>query len=311
LSVQKLMSIYERFKSKGPSGFGYGSTAEEVTAGLSLVGKTMLVTGCNSGLGQETLRVLALRGARVIGTARTFGKAQQACAAVGGQNVALACDLSNPASVHACVTAIIATGVQLDAIICNAGIMGLPKLELAHGYELQFFTNHVGHFILVNGLLEQLSATGRVVMVSSAAHSQAAKGGIEFDNLDGSKGYGAWRQYGQSKFANILFAKELARRFVGTQRTANAVHPGIIKTNLARHNLGARVFYEILSPIVLKTLPQGAATQVYVATDPALATVSGKYFADCNITAPRADAEDPGIANSLWKISEQIADAVL
>ena len=172
---------------------------------------------------------------------------RQACAAVGGQNVALACDLSNPASVHACVTAIIATGVQLDAIICNAGIMGLPKLELAHGYELQFFTNHVGHFILVNGLLEQLSATGRVVMVSSAAHNQAPKGGIEFDNLDGSKGYGAWRQYGQSKFANILFAKELARRFVGTQRTANAVHPGIIKTNLARHNLGARVFYEPLA----------------------------------------------------------------
>ena len=304
------MSLYELFKSKGPSGFGYGSTAEEVTAGLSLEGKTMLVTGCNSGLGQETLRVLALRGARVIGTARTFGKAHQACEAVGGQTVALACDLSDPASVHACIAAVMAVGIQLDAIICNAGIMGLPKLERAHGYELQFFTNHIGHFILVNGLIEQLSAAGRVVMLSSAAHVQAAKGGIEFDNLDGSKGYGAWRQYGQSKFANILFAKELSHRFVGTQRTANAVHPGIIKTNLARHNQLARFFYDLIGPIVLKTVPQGAATQVYVATSPALATVSGKYFADCNIAAPRADAEDPAIAKNLWKTSEQIARAV-
>jgi WW domain-containing oxidoreductase len=304
------LSIFERFKSKGPSGFGYGSTAEEVTAGLSLVGRTMLVTGCNSGLGQETLRVLALRGARVIGTARTFGKAQQACASVSGQNVALACELSNPASVRACVAAIIATGVQLDAIICNAGIMGLPKLERAHGYELQFFTNHIGHFILVNGLLEQLSATGRVVMLSSAAHTQAAKGGIEFDNLDGSKGYSAWRQYGQSKFANLLFAKELARCFAGTQRTANAVHPGVIKTNLARHNLGARLFFDVLGPIALKTVPQGAATQVYVASSPALATVSGKYFADCNIANPRPDAEDPATSKLLWKISEQIAETV-
>ena len=304
------MSLYELFKSKGPSGFGYGSTAEEVTAGLSLEGKTMLVTGCNSGLGQETLRVLALRGARVIGTARTFGKAHQACEAVGGQTVALACDLSDPASVHACIAAVMAVGIQLDAIICNAGIMGLPKLERAHGYELQFFTNHIGHFILVNGLIEQLSAAGRVVMLSSAAHVQAAKGGIEFDNLDGSKGYGAWRQYGQSKFANILFAKELSHRFVGTQRTANAVHPGIIKTNLARHNQLARFFYDLIGPIVLKTVPQGAATQVYVATSPALATVSGKYFVDCNIAAPRADAEDPAIAKNLWKTSEQIARAV-
>jgi NAD(P)-dependent dehydrogenase (short-subunit alcohol dehydrogenase family) len=304
------LSIYEHFKSNGPSGFGYGSTAEEVTAGLSLVGKTMLVTGCNSGLGQETLRVLALRGARVIGTARTLGKAQQACQAVSGQNVALACELSNPASVRACVLAIIAAGLQLDAIICNAGIMGLPKLERAHGYELQFFTNHIGHFILVNGLVEQLSATGRVVILSSAAHTQAPKGGIEFDNLDGSKGYGAWRQYGQSKFANILFAKELARRFAGTERTANAVHPGIIKTNIARHTLGARLFFDVLGPIMLKTVPQGAATQVYVATSPTLTTVSGQYFADCNITAPRTDAEDPATAKNLWKISEQIAETV-
>jgi NAD(P)-dependent dehydrogenase (short-subunit alcohol dehydrogenase family) len=304
------MSLIQLFKSNGPSGFGYGSTAEDVTAGISLTGKTMLVTGCNSGLGLETLRVLSLRGARVVGTARTLEKASQACQSVTGQTLPLACELSDPASVRACVAAIVAQGIKLDAIICNAGIMALPKLQLAHGYELQFFTNHIGHFILVTGLTDQLTDTGRVVMVSSMAHTQAKKGGIAFDNLDGSKGYSGWREYGQSKFANILLAKELARRFTGTNRAANALHPGIIFTNLSRHNVLGTVFYTLLGPIISKTVPQGAATQVYVATSPALAMVSGKYFVDCNVAAPRADAEDAATAKRLWEVSEEIAGRV-
>jgi WW domain-containing oxidoreductase len=304
------MSLYQLFKGKGPSGFGYGSTAEDVTAGLSLAGKTMLVTGCNSGLGRETLRTLALRGARVIGTARTLEKASEACAIAAGQAIPLACELSEPSSVRACVAAVIMAGYQLDAVICNAGIMALPKLQLAYGYELQFFTNHMGHFILVTGLMGQLAATARVVMLSSTAHTQAKRGGIEFDNLDGSKGYGPWRMYGQSKFANILFAKELARRFAGTQRTANAVHPGVIRTNLIRHNAILSVVMNAIEPLFLKSVPQGAATQVYVATNPALAAVSGKYFADCNIATPRADAENPQTAAKLWDVSEQISRSV-
>jgi WW domain-containing oxidoreductase len=304
------MSLYQHLKPNGPSGFGYGSTAQDVTAGLSLAGKTMLVTGCNSGLGQETLRVLALRGAKVVGTARTLEKAREACASVTGQTVPLACDLSEPASVRACIASTIADGAKLDAIICNAGIMALPTLQLSHGYESQFFTNHIGHFILVTGLIEQLTAAGRVVMVSSSAHKQAKPGGIEFDNLDGSKGYGPWRQYGQSKFANILFAKELAQRFAGTQRTANALHPGVIRTNLIRHNAMLGAFMQVINPLFLKSVPQGAATQVYLAAHPSLATVTGKYFADCNITAPRPDAEDPVAAKKLWEVSEQIAKAV-
>jgi WW domain-containing oxidoreductase len=306
------MSLYERFKSNGPSGFGYGSTAEEVTKGLSLAGRTMLVTGCNSGLGRETLRVLALRGARVVGTARTVEKAREACQAVGGDTVPFACELSDPDSVRACVAAIVAQGIRLDAVVCNAGIMALPKLERAHGYELQFFTNHIGHFLLVTGLLEQLTPTGRVVMVSSGAHLQAPKGGIEFDNLDGSKGYNSWRAYGQSKFANILFAKELARRFAGTQRTANALHPGVIQTNLARHmNPFLAGILSAAGPLFLKSIAQGAATQVYVATRPELAAVSGKYFADCNVAAPRADAENEAAARKLWEVSERIASSVV
>lgn len=306
------MSLYQLFKSNGPSGFGYGSTAEQVTEGLSLAGKTMLVTGCNSGLGRETLRVLSMRGARVVGTARTVEKAREACQGSGsGETVPLACELSDPASVRACVAAVVERGIRLDAIVCNAGIMALPKRELAHGYELQFFTNHIGHFILVTGLLEQLTAGGRVVMLSSGAHSMAPKGGIEFDHLDGSKSYSSWRAYGQSKFANLLFAKELARRFAGTERTANAVHPGVIVTNLWRHmNPAARATLGAVMPLFLKTVPQGAATQVYVATSPALASVSGKYFADCNITPPRPDSEDPATAKKLWDVSEEIAVAV-
>jgi WW domain-containing oxidoreductase len=301
------MSLYQHFKSRGPSGFGYGSTAEEVTEGLSLAGKTMLVTGSSSGLGQETLRVLALRGARVVGTARTLEKAREACKAGGAQAVPLACELSDPSSVRACAAAVVAAGIRLDAIVCNAGIMALPKRELSHGIELQFFTNHIGHFILVTGLLNQLTATGRVVMLSSGAHSMAPKGGIEFDNLDASKSYSPWRAYGQSKFANLLFAKELARRFVGSERTANAVHPGVIPTNLSRHmNPVMRAVLGALVPLFLKTVQQGAATQVYVATHPALANVSGKYFADCNVASPRADAENAETAKKLWDVSEQI-----
>jgi NAD(P)-dependent dehydrogenase (short-subunit alcohol dehydrogenase family) len=299
------MSIYELFTSKGPSGFGYGSTAEQVTAGLSLRGKTMLVTGCNSGLGYETMRVLALRGARVVGTARTVGKAKEACDSVQGETVPVACELSDPASVRACVAAVQGGGLRLDAIICNAGIMALPTLQKAYGYELQFFTNHIGHFILVTGLLDQLTETGRVVMLSSTAHRRAPEGGIQFDNLDGSKGYNDWANYGQSKFANILFARELSRRLAGTERTANAVHPGVIKTNLTRHSSLASIGFAIAGPLALKSIPQGAATQVYVATHPTLAAVTGRYFADCNLAPTRPDVTDV-LARRLWDVSETI-----
>lgn len=301
------MSLYAMLQKNGPSGFGYGSTAKQVTQGLSLTGKTYLVTGCNSGLGEEALRVLTLRGGRVVGTARTVEKAKAACDAAKGDTIPLACELSDPKSVRACVEEVKRQGLKLDAIICNAGIMALPKLEQAFGYELQFFTNHIGHFILVTGLLEQLTDTGRVVMVSSEAHRRAPKEGIQFDNLSGARGYGAWASYGQSKLANLLFAKELARRFAGTQKTANALHPGVIRTNLGRHmNAAAWFLFGIVGPLALKSVAEGAATEVFVATHPSVATVSGQYFADCNVGRARRDAEDPELARKLWEVSEKI-----
>ena len=163
----------------------------------------------------------------------------------------------------------------------------------------------------MTGLLDRLTDTGRVVMLSSAAHERAPKAGIELDNLDGARSYGAWTAYGQSKIANLLFAKELSRRFAGTTKTANAVHPGVIATNLTRSmNPIAATAMRIAEPLFLKTIPQGAATQVYVAVHPDAAKVSGEYWADCNLKTPRRDANDTALANKLWEASERIAREV-
>jgi NAD(P)-dependent dehydrogenase (short-subunit alcohol dehydrogenase family) len=301
------MSILSIVSRNGPTGFGYSSTAEDVTSGVSLAGKTILVTGCNSGLGLEAMRVLALRGAHVIGTLRTQDKAAAAGRSIGGATTGLECELSDPKSVRACIAAIQQQGFRLDAIIANAGIMALPKLETGFGYELQFFTNHIGHFMLVTGLLDSLKPDGRVVMLSSALHKSAPVGGIDFDNLDGKKGYKPWTFYGQSKMANLLFAKELARRFQPGGQTAYAVHPGVILTNLSR-NMGsaAQMIYNAVGPLFTKTIPQGAATEVFCAANPKAAKFSGEYLADCNVAKPRADANNPVTAQILWDLSESI-----
>lgn len=305
------MSLVSMFKGKGPNGFGYGSTAEDVTEGLDLSGRTILLTGCNSGIGKETLRVLANRGAHVIAAARTLEKAQAACNEVGGETTPVACELSEPASVQACAAQVIALGRPLDAIICNAGIMALPTLNQKFGYELQFFTNHIGHFMLVTSLLDSLAAKGRVVMVSSDAHHRAPREGIQFDNLTGEREYGALANYGQSKLANLLFANHLAKRLEGTGKTANSLHPGVIHTNLARSmNPIAKGALAIAAPLVLKSVAEGAATQCYLAVHPNVEGVAGKYFSDCNVGKSSRHGRDVEMAAKLWEVSEQIAAKV-
>ena len=301
------MSLIALFKRSGPSGFGYGSTAAEVSEGLDLSGQTFLVTGSNSGLGLETMRVLATRGAHVIAAARTEAKAAAAIASLGVDATPVACELSEPSSVRACVEAVAGLGRRLDGIIANAGIMALPKLEQRCGYELQFFTNHIGHFILVTGLLGCLSERGRVVILSSSAHAAAPHDvGIEFDNLSGERDYKPWKAYGQSKLANLLFARQLATRLPPGQ-TANAVHPGVINTNLGRHMPKLMMLpFALVSPLVLKTIPQGAATQTYVATHPSLAQVSGEYFADANVAESTRHGRDMALAQKLWAVTEDI-----
>jgi NAD(P)-dependent dehydrogenase (short-subunit alcohol dehydrogenase family) len=302
------MSLVSMIKGRsGASGFGYASTAEEVTQGLDLTGKTVLITGVGSGLGAESARVLAMRGARVLGAARTKEKAAEACRSLGNGAMPLGCELSDPASVRACVAEVVQLGIPVDVLLCNAGVMALPKREVLHGQELQFLTNHIGHFILVTGLLGTLSERGRVVMLSSGAHHRAPEVGIDFEDLTLQKSYSPWGAYGQSKLANLLFAKSLAKRLSGTSQTANAVHPGVIATNLWRHmNVVARVAAPVAAAVAMKNMQQGAATQCYVATHPSLASVSGEYFADCNIEKPSRHARNEAMAEKLWEVTEEI-----
>ena len=308
-------SLLAEIISKTPpsNDFGDESTAELVTEGIDLTGKTFAITGCNSGLGFETMRVLALRGAHVIGIARTQAKADTACAAIDGETTPMFLDLAEWDSVVDCAERIRALDIPLDGLITNAGIMALPELELTNGVERQFAVNHLGHFILINQLQEPVLAApqGRFVVLSSMAHRQA-KNGIEFDNLDGSKDYVPWTAYGQSKLANALCSLELAKRIEHTNATSNSVHPGVINTNLGKYLPAWQQWAgKYLGWMFMKDIPEGAATTCYVATSPDLVGVRGFYFADCNVKLSGADKTSPYLydremASKLWTVSEEI-----
>jgi len=298
------------------SSFNADSTTLEVTEGLDLTGKTALITGCNSGLGFETMRVLSMRGASIIGAARTLEKAEAACAQLSGETFAVACELTDLSSVAACGSTVRSLNKPIDMLILNAGIMALPELEQVNGIEKQLFVNHVGHFALTSYLLDQVKAAnqGRVVVVSSSGHTFAPEAGIEFDNLSGERGYEPWKMYGTSKLANGLFALELNKRLAdsNSNTTANTVHPGIINTNLGRHfPWWQRIAANLFGWAFMKSTEAGAATQTYVATAPALADTSGYYFADCNPITPDPRMLDEAQAAELWRVSEQIADGYL
>jgi NAD(P)-dependent dehydrogenase (short-subunit alcohol dehydrogenase family) len=304
------MSLLALIKgTRGDTGYGFASTAADVCAALDLSGATILITGVNSGLGLESARVLGGRGAHILGLARSREKASAALGQLGIQGTPIACELSEPASVRAAVDEVKNLGRPIDVLLANAGIMALPKLQQAHGYELQFFTNHIGHFILTTGLLDCLTDRGRVVVLSSAGHNFAPREGIQFDNLSGTKGYSGWRAYGQSKLANVLFVRALAKRLAGSGRTANAVHPGGIETNLGRHMDSPlmRIIGGSLGWIGMKTLGQGAATQCYVAAHPGAAGITGEYWADCNVARTSVHGRDDALAERLWQVSEEIA----
>ena len=321
-----MMSLYQLFKAKGPSGFGYATTAEQVTEGLSLAGKTMLVTGCNSGLGLETMRVLALRGAQVVGTARTMEKAREAGATVTGNTVPMACELADPASVRQCVAAVEAAGIRLDAVICNAGIMACPKGKTADGFETQFGTNHLGHFVLMNRIASLLHKGSRLVNLSSAGH-RFSDVDLDDPNFEHTP-YNEFGAYGRSKTANILFAVEFDRRHKGEGIRATAVHPGGIQTELGRHMTPELIQQMIknieeankaanLPPFEWKTIPQGAATTVWSGFVARADDVGGKYCEDCHVAelvdnaqargGIRRYALDPERAKALWAKSEEMA----
>jgi NAD(P)-dependent dehydrogenase (short-subunit alcohol dehydrogenase family) len=300
------------------SSFGEDSTAEEVTAGLDLSGQTAVITGCNSGLGYETMRVLASRGAHVFGIARSIEKATDACNSVDGATTPFAGDLEQFETMAACADAIGATGAPIDMLILNAGVMALPELQQVNGIERHFVINHLGHFILANRLMEQVKAApqGRFVTVGSQGYLWAPDDGIQFDKLDGTwmSEYVPNDAYGHSKLANGLFSLELARRLEGSTATANVIHPGVINTNLGRHYpTHIKIFASLFSWALpfFKSVEAGAATETYVATAPGLSKTSGFYFEDCNPVVAGHNMENAAMAERLWTVSEGLTQAYI
>lgn len=292
--------------------FNRKSTAEEVTGELDLSELNILITGVNSGLGYETMRVLAERGAHVIGAARTLEKARDACRSVQGKTTPVACELSDLDSVASCAETVTGLDLPIDRIICNAGIMALPELQVKDGLELQFLTNHMGHFLLLFLLQEAVkrSDDARIVVLSSAAHQLTVKGGINFSNLDGEQGYSPWQFYGQSKLANLLTARTLNDRLSEYGVCVNAVHPGVIRTNLGRDLKGLAgllmsqpFFGKLLEWTGGKSVAQGAATQCFVATHNSVRSVGGRYFSDCQEARPSWHGRNDALAERLWQYS--------
>ncbi|KAF7821863.1 short-chain dehydrogenase TIC 32, chloroplastic-like [Senna tora] len=313
------------FSRKGPSGFSSSSTAEEVTEGIDGNGLTAIVTGASSGIGTETTRVLALRGVHVIMAVRNMISAKDVKEAIikeipTAKVDAMELDLSSMASVRKFAAEFNSSGLPLNILINNAGIMATPFMLSKDNIELQFATNHLGHFLLTHLLLDTMKKTarkskreGRIVNLSSEAHRFTYREGIRFDKINDQSGYKSWGAYGQSKLANILHANELARHFKedGVDIIANSLHPGTIVTNLFRHNnlingkchiINAGMV-NVLGKFVFKNVKQGAATTCYVALHPQVKGVSGEYFSDSNVANRTSHAKDVQLAKKLWDFS--------
>ncbi|KAL3873611.1 hypothetical protein ACJMK2_036707 [Sinanodonta woodiana] len=281
-----------------------------------LDGKTVIVTGANCGLGKETARELAKRGARVILACRDLARAETAAEEIrlttGNRNVQVyMLDLASLKSVHRFAEEIIKNEDRLDILINNAAVSACPKQNSEEGYELQFAVNHLGHFLLTNLLLNLLkkSAPSRVVTVSALAHVWCKQ--IHFEDLSLEKNYTPWYAYCHSKLANILFNRELSRRLLGTGVTTYALHPGIINTELMRYRRkGILVLsWYLFCPLtwlLMKSTIQGIQTTIYCAVSEDLEGVSGRYYSDCKEKQPYPQACDDDAAVALWEISEKL-----
>jgi NAD(P)-dependent dehydrogenase (short-subunit alcohol dehydrogenase family) len=304
------------------SNFSFESTTDDVLSGVDLTGSTVLITGTSAGLGVETARSVAAAGARVLGVVRDADKARANLETVGAESVELfEGDLASLDSVRSVTDRVLASGVErLDVVIANAGIMGCPQGTTVDGFELQFGTNHLGHFVLVNRLAPLLLAGdgARVVMLSSAGH-RFSDVSLDDPNFERTP-YDPWISYGRAKTANVLFAVELDRRLRERGVRATAVHPGGIITELGRHltkeSTDALIEARGDRELVWKTVPQGAATSVWAGFVADADEVGGRYCEDCAV-APVIDdtnespgvmryALDPGTAAGLWTLSEQL-----
>jgi WW domain-containing oxidoreductase len=281
--------------------FARRSTADHVLAGIDLTGKHIMVTGCNSGLGFATMNAFAANGAAVIGLARTHESASRACALASPACTPVGCDLSDFDSIAAALDTIRGLSIPLDSIVANAAAANLPSLETRYGVERQFLTNHIGHFMLVNGVADLLrDGSARIVMVSGGASvKHAPSEGIMFGNLDGHEFYDPSIFYAQSKLANALYAKELSRRLAPRGIAANSADPGSARTGI-RKGFFARLF--------AKTAAQAAATQTLLAASPEASGITGEYWSNCKISKGNALLQDAVLAERLWDVSQNILD---
>ncbi|XP_020797309.1 retinol dehydrogenase 13 [Boleophthalmus pectinirostris] len=276
-----------------------------------LDGKTVLITGANTGIGQETALDMAKRGARVILACRDVTKALIAADMIrqrsgNGNVVVKKLDLASLQSVRELAKDVEKNEPRLDILINNAGIMMCPKWKTEDGFEMQFGVNHLGHFLLTNCLLDVLkkSAPSRIVIVSSLAHE---KGKIHFDDINLDNNYKREISYRQSKLANVLFGKELAARLQGSGVTVYSLHPGVIRTELGRHLFPTLALWKriIAMPLMMliKTPWEGAQTTIYCAVEESLANESGFYYSDCARKTAAPQAQDDAAAKRLWDLS--------
>src|ERR1700720_754620 len=316
--------------------FGATSTTDDVLSGVNLRGKRILVTGVSAGLGVETARSLAAHGAEVVGAARDLDKAEAATAQVrkdaaanGGSFDLIALDLGDLKSVRDCSTKLLEKGDPFDVVIANAGVMATPFTDTKDGFEMQFGTNHLGHFVFVNRIASLIRTGGRLINLSSAGH-RYSNVDLQDPNFERTP-YEPFVAYGRSKTANILFVVAFDGRHRKRGVRAAAVHPGGIETELGRHidpsriqpiidQLNQQLAAEGKAPFQWKTIPQGAATSVWAGVLAPADEIGGRYCENCRVgqivpdhvtisaisEGVRAYALDPKNAEALWKKSEEL-----
>lgn len=277
--------------------------------------KIALITGATSGIGEATARGLAVQGLRVVIVGRNEAKCRDVIEEIttqtGNQNLHyIVADLSSIAATRAAAAEFQARFDRLDLLINNAGGLFQARRTSIDGYELHLALNHLSVFVLTNALLPLLHTAAdnhpdfgaRIITVSSDSH----RNGVQWDDLQGERSYAMMRYYGQSKAMNIMFTKEVARRFAGTNVTANVLHPGVVQTAIfakGLHPLQSRLL-GLLGRLFFKTPEQGAATSIYLATDPAVCQLSGEYFINQRIAKPNQCVLDPADWQRLWQQSE-------
>jgi NAD(P)-dependent dehydrogenase (short-subunit alcohol dehydrogenase family) len=273
-------------------------------------GKTVIITGATSGIGEVAAIRLAEQGARIVFTAREEDRARGTMAKLhqagpGADHAVHMADLSTLAEMKR-IGAVLAREPQIDVLVNNAGAMFNKRLETADGLEMTFALNHMAYFVITNLLLPRLGPGARIVTTASNAHRGAK---LDFDDLQSRKGYSGFPVYSKSKLCNILFNRELARRIKGSGVTANALHPGFVATRFGDNSAGLmRTVLKVAKPLGAISPEEGAKTIIYLASSPQVAETSGEYFYECKVTTPTAEARNDDDARRLWEISESIGE---